>query len=78
MKLSHESSSTKTSMDVNLYLPPASKSKKVPVLIFLSGLTVCYLNCICAMSTFLVLGQYLFAYIREPEMVPVTGSERGP
>ncbi|KAK6081930.1 S-formylglutathione hydrolase [Seiridium cupressi] len=45
LKLSHESTSTKTPMDVNLYLPPASKSKKVPVLIFLSGLTCTPANC---------------------------------
>ncbi|KAI1854669.1 hypothetical protein JX266_000787 [Neoarthrinium moseri] len=45
LKLSHESSSTKTPMDVNLYLPPASKTQKVPVLIFLSGLTCTPQNC---------------------------------
>lgn len=40
LKLSHQSSSTKTKMEVNVFLPPASESaKKTPVLIFLSGLT---------------------------------------
>lgn len=43
LKLSHESKSTNTPMDVNLYLPPQAKTQKVPVLIYLSGLTVCLL-----------------------------------
>ncbi|KAK6461225.1 Alpha/Beta hydrolase protein [Scheffersomyces coipomensis] len=37
-KLSHESTSTKTKMDVNVFVPP-SKSTKIPVLVYLSGLT---------------------------------------
>ncbi|KAK6221516.1 hypothetical protein LQW54_001288 [Pestalotiopsis sp. IQ-011] len=41
LKLSHESKSTNTPMDVNLYLPPQAKTQKVPVLIYLSGLTNC-------------------------------------
>jgi S-formylglutathione hydrolase len=39
LKLSHQSSSTKTPMNVHLYLPPASETAKVPVLIYLAGLT---------------------------------------
>lgn len=41
-KLSHESESTKTKMDVNVFLPSIAltkESKKVPVLLYLSGLT---------------------------------------
>lgn len=40
-KLSHESDSTKTKMDVNTYIPPAGLKgdKKIPVLLYLSGLT---------------------------------------
>lgn len=38
LKLSHESTSTKTKMDVNVFVPP-SKSDKIPVLMYLSGLT---------------------------------------
>ncbi|CAJ2506132.1 Uu.00g002620.m01.CDS01 [Anthostomella pinea] len=53
LKLSHQSSSTGTPMAVNLYLPPSvassasstSPSRKVPVLIFLSGLTCTPDNC---------------------------------
>jgi len=48
LKLSHESKSTKTPMSVNVYLPPASfssPSTKVPVLIYLSGLTCTPDNC---------------------------------
>lgn len=52
LKLSHESSTTGTPMAVNLYLPPSvassssgSSSKKVPVLIYLSGLTCTPDNC---------------------------------
>ncbi|KAK6198588.1 Alpha/Beta hydrolase protein [Scheffersomyces amazonensis] len=37
-KLSHESTSTKTPMDVNVFVPPSSNSK-IPVLVYLSGLT---------------------------------------
>ena len=48
-KLSHPSSSTGTEMAVNLYLPPqalkSSQTKKVPVLIYLSGLTCSPENC---------------------------------
>ncbi|KAK8055980.1 carbohydrate esterase family 1 [Apiospora rasikravindrae] len=45
LKLSHKSNATQTPMDVNLYLPPASNDRKVPVLIFLSGLTCTPNNC---------------------------------
>ncbi|CAI5756206.1 unnamed protein product [Candida verbasci] len=38
LKLTHESRFTKTSMDVNLFIPPA-QTKKIPVLLYLSGLT---------------------------------------
>ncbi|KAK3948531.1 Alpha/Beta hydrolase protein [Pseudoneurospora amorphoporcata] len=47
-KLSHPSTSTGTDMAVNLYLPPQalkSSSQKVPVLIYLSGLTCTPENC---------------------------------
>ena len=47
-KLTHQSSSTGTPMNLNLYLPPQalkSPSAKVPVLIFLSGLTCSPDNC---------------------------------
>ncbi|OBA19478.1 S-formylglutathione hydrol [Metschnikowia bicuspidata var. bicuspidata NRRL YB-4993] len=37
-KLSHDSTTTNTKMDVNVFVPP-SKSDKIPVLMFLSGLT---------------------------------------
>lgn len=37
-KLSHDSTTTNTKMDVNVYVPP-SQSEKIPVLMFLSGLT---------------------------------------
>ncbi|KAI1777597.1 S-formylglutathione hydrol [Hypoxylon cercidicola] len=46
LKLSHQSSSTGTPMNVNLYLPPAAlQGTKVPVLIYLSGLTCTPENC---------------------------------
>ncbi|ORY69739.1 carbohydrate esterase family 1 protein [Pseudomassariella vexata] len=45
LKLSHTSTTTKTPMNVNLYLPPASSTTKVPVLIYLSGLTCTPDNC---------------------------------
>ncbi|KAJ3577685.1 hypothetical protein NPX13_g2876 [Xylaria arbuscula] len=51
LKLSHSSSTTKTPMAVSVFLPPAalssssSSSKKVPVLIYLSGLTCTPDNC---------------------------------
>ncbi|CCE83805.1 Piso0_004394 [Millerozyma farinosa CBS 7064] len=41
-KLSHPSEITKTSMDVNVFVPPQgldAKDKKIPVLLYLSGLT---------------------------------------
>ncbi|KAH8902549.1 S-formylglutathione hydrol [Coniochaeta sp. PMI_546] len=47
-KLTHQSSSTGTPMAVNLFLPPQalkSSPQKVPVLIFLSGLTCTPENC---------------------------------
>ncbi|KAH9898947.1 carbohydrate esterase family 1 protein [Xylariomycetidae sp. FL2044] len=53
LKLTHQSTSTQTPMNLNLYLPPAALSsssssppnKKVPVLIYLSGLTCTPDNC---------------------------------
>ncbi|KAI0847902.1 putative esterase [Daldinia vernicosa] len=46
LKLQHQSSSTGTPMDVNLFLPPnAVSGSKVPVLIYLSGLTCTPQNC---------------------------------
>ncbi|KAI0180176.1 S-formylglutathione hydrol [Hypoxylon sp. FL1284] len=47
LKLTHQSSSTGTPMNVNLYLPPAASQEgnKVPVLIYLSGLTCTPDNC---------------------------------
>ncbi|KAH7329342.1 Alpha/Beta hydrolase protein [Stachybotrys elegans] len=40
LKLSHQSSTTGTAMNLNLFIPPgASSSAKAPVLIYLSGLT---------------------------------------
>ncbi|KAI0114890.1 putative esterase [Daldinia grandis] len=46
LKLQHQSSSTGTPMDVNVFLPPAAVSgSKVPVLIYLSGLTCTPQNC---------------------------------
>ncbi|KAI1127666.1 carbohydrate esterase family 1 protein [Nemania abortiva] len=45
LKLSHESTSTKTPMAVSVYLPPASTTAKVPVLVYLSGLTCTPDNC---------------------------------
>lgn len=50
LKLSHQSTSTGTPMNVNLYLPPAAVGSagggaKVPVLIYLSGLTCTPENC---------------------------------
>ncbi|KAK3374983.1 carbohydrate esterase family 1 protein [Podospora didyma] len=46
VKLSHASSSTGTDMAVNVYLPPqALAGAKVPVLIYLSGLTCSPENC---------------------------------
>lgn len=37
-KLSHDSTTTKTKMDVNVFVPPSS-ADKIPVLVYLSGLT---------------------------------------
>ncbi|KAI1212895.1 putative esterase [Annulohypoxylon truncatum] len=45
LKLQHQSTSTGTPMDVNLFLPPAAANQKVPVLIYLSGLTCTPQNC---------------------------------
>ncbi|KAF3769823.1 family 1 carbohydrate esterase [Cryphonectria parasitica EP155] len=47
LKLSHQSSTTGTPMNLNLYLPPAATrdGKKVPLLIYLSGLTCTPDNC---------------------------------
>ncbi|PUU73370.1 Alpha/Beta hydrolase protein [Tuber borchii] len=48
LKLEHQSTSTKTKMALNLFLPPIAifhPSNKVPVLIFLSGLTCTGDNC---------------------------------
>lgn len=48
LKLSHAASSTKCDMNFNLYLPPQAyqnPSQKVPVLIYLSGLTCTADNC---------------------------------
>lgn len=42
LKLSHESTETKTKMEVNVYLPKqydSASSKSIPVLLYLSGLT---------------------------------------
>ncbi|GES64118.1 putative esterase [Aspergillus terreus] len=46
LKLSHAATSTKCEMSFNLYLPPQAVSgQKVPVLIYLSGLTCTADNC---------------------------------
>ncbi|ROV94419.1 hypothetical protein VSDG_05933 [Cytospora chrysosperma] len=47
LKLTHQSTATGTPMNLNLYLPPkaAKENKKVPVLIWLSGLTCTPDNC---------------------------------
>lgn len=45
LKLSHNSTSTGTPMNLNLYLPPQSATQKVPVLFYLSGLTCTAENC---------------------------------
>ena len=45
LKLTHEASTTSCTMALNLFLPPQSKSKKVPVLFYLSGLTCTGDNC---------------------------------
>lgn len=45
LKLQHQSTSTQTPMDVNLFLPAESATKKVPVIVWLSGLTCTPNNC---------------------------------
>jgi S-formylglutathione hydrolase len=45
LKLSHKSATTGTDMAVNLYLPPQSTERLVPVLYYLSGLTCTPENC---------------------------------
>lgn len=47
LKLSHAATSTKCEMNFNLFLPPQAlkSSNKVPVLIYLSGLTCTADNC---------------------------------
>lgn len=45
LKLKHKSTFTTTDMALNLYLPPQSSKAKVPVLIYLSGLTCTGDNC---------------------------------
>ncbi|KAI0481845.1 carbohydrate esterase family 1 protein [Xylaria cf. heliscus] len=45
LKLSHASTKTNTPMAVSIYLPPASKTARVPVLLYLSGLTCTPDNC---------------------------------
>lgn len=45
LKLSHKAKTTGCEMKLNLYLPPQSKSGKVPVLFYLSGLTCTGDNC---------------------------------
>ncbi|KAI5856908.1 Alpha/Beta hydrolase protein [Tricharina praecox] len=45
LKLQHDSKSTGTPMALNLYLPPQTNTTKVPVLIYLSGLTCTGDNC---------------------------------
>lgn len=45
LKLSHAATTTKCEMKFNLYLPPQAQTQKVPVLIYLSGLTCTAENC---------------------------------
>ncbi|CAL5872232.1 uncharacterized protein PFLUO_LOCUS6491 [Penicillium psychrofluorescens] len=45
LKLSHAASTTRCEMNFNLYLPPQAQTQKVPVLIYLSGLTCTPDNC---------------------------------
>jgi S-formylglutathione hydrolase len=47
LKLKHKSSSTNTDMELNLFMPPqaAKSGAKIPVLIYLSGLTCTGNNC---------------------------------
>jgi S-formylglutathione hydrolase len=39
LKLTHQASTTRCTMAVNLFLPPQAFSGKVPVLVYLAGLT---------------------------------------
>lgn len=39
LKLTHESTFTKTPMNVNVFIPSITNNKKIPVLLYLSGLT---------------------------------------
>lgn len=45
LKLSHNAKTTNCEMSFNLYLPPQAASQKVPLLIYLSGLTCTADNC---------------------------------
>uniref|UniRef100_A0A093V6P6 S-formylglutathione hydrolase n=1 Tax=Talaromyces marneffei PM1 TaxID=1077442 RepID=A0A093V6P6_TALMA len=45
LKLSHNAKTTSCEMSFNLYLPPQAAEKKVPLLIYLSGLTCTAENC---------------------------------
>ncbi|KAJ5564071.1 hypothetical protein N7513_000313 [Penicillium frequentans] len=45
LKLSHNATTTRCEMSFNLYLPPQAQTQKVPVLIYLSGLTCTADNC---------------------------------
>jgi S-formylglutathione hydrolase len=45
LKLSHNATTTNCEMSFNLYLPPQAQTQKVPVLIYLSGLTCTADNC---------------------------------
>jgi len=45
LKLTHDASTTGCAMALNVYLPPQASSQKVPVLIYLSGLTCTGDNC---------------------------------
>ncbi|KAI1158914.1 carbohydrate esterase family 1 protein [Nemania serpens] len=45
LKLTHNSTSTKTPMAVSVFLPPSSSTSPVPVLLYLSGLTCTPDNC---------------------------------
>lgn len=45
LQLSHNASTTRCEMAFNLYLPPQAQTQKVPVLIYLSGLTCTAANC---------------------------------
>lgn len=45
LKLAHNASTVGCEMKFNLYLPPQAQSSKVPLLIYLSGLTCTADNC---------------------------------